>query len=198
MSYASLADLKAALRITDAVDDVILQAALDAATTAIDDHCNRTFVADGAASIRYFDVDDRRIVVDDIYTVTGLIVSIRGAVIPVAVENVSAGYVMEPRNALAHGEPFTSIRYEGAWMDGGWPLISLAPRTTAAITARWGYAAAIPGTVSQACLLQASRIFARRLSPYGVAGSPDLGSEIRLLAKVDPDVAVLLAGKVRY
>jgi hypothetical protein len=46
-------------------------------------------------------------------------------------------------------------------------------------------------------MLQASRFYARRDSPYGVAGSPDLGSEVRLLSKVDPDVAVSLADYVR-
>ena len=45
---------------------------------------------------------------------------------------------------------------------------------------------------------EASRWFARRNSPYGIAGSPEMGSELRLLAKLDPDVAVMLAGKVRY
>ena len=37
----------------------------------------------------------------------------------------------------------------------------------------------------------------RKGSPYGIAGSPDLGSELRLLAKLDADVAVLLRSFVR-
>jgi hypothetical protein len=69
--------------------------------------------------------------------------------------------------------------------------------TALAVTAKWGYAAAIPKSVIEANLLQASRLFSRRQSPYGVAGSPDLGGELRLLAKVDPDVAVLLARYVK-
>lgn len=51
----------------------------------------------------------------------------------------------------------------------------------------------IPAGVTQACLLQASRFFARRYSPFGIAGSPENGSELRLLSRVDPDVAVVLA-----
>jgi hypothetical protein len=51
---------------------------------------------------------------------------------------------------------------------------------------------AIPDAVKAACLIQASRFFTRRYAPFGVAGSPDSGSEIRLLAKVDADVAVIL------
>jgi hypothetical protein len=59
------------------------------------------------------------------------------------------------------------------------------------VTALWGWTA-VPVAVKQATLLQASRFFSRRHSPYGVAGSPELGSEIRLLARVDPDVGVSL------
>jgi len=55
----------------------------------------------------------------------------------------------------------------------------------------------VPTTVKQATLLQASRVFARREAPFGVAGSPDMGSELRLLEKVDPDVAVMLVPYVR-
>jgi hypothetical protein len=47
--------------------------------------------------------------------------------------------------------------------------------------------------VEQATLLQASRFHARRFSPYGVAGSPELGSELRLLAKLDADVELALS-----
>lgn len=197
MSYASVGDLKIALRIKDAVDDALLQVALDAATSAIDDHCNRTFVASAEASARVFEPEDGRVTTDDFFTAEGLIVSVGGTIIPAAVEGVSAGYTLEPLNAAAHNEPFTGLRYSN-FPIAAWPLLGAVRRGRATVTARWGYAAAVPAPVKQACLLQASRIFARRLSPYGIAGSPEIGSELRVLAKVDPDVAVLLAGKVRF
>ena len=65
------------------------------------------------------------------------------------------------------------------------------------VTARWGWAA-VPSTIKQATLLQASRLLARRDAPFGIAGSPDVGSEIRLLARVDPDVAVAVAPYRRW
>lgn len=55
-------------------------------------------------------------------------------------------------------------------------------------TAEWGWTNGFPEGIVSATKLQASRFFARRNSPYGVAGSPDQGSEIRLQAKADPDV----------
>jgi hypothetical protein len=47
-------------------------------------------------------------------------------------------------------------------------------------------------------LLQASRLDFRRVAPAGVAGSPETGSEVRLLARVDPDVAVSLKDYIRW
>lgn len=196
-SYASLVDLKAAIRITDTDSDALLQVALDAATTAINEHCNRTFVADSVATTRYYEPNGGTIVTDDFYTTTGFVVTVGGTAVPLAVPNVSAGYTLTPENAVALGEPYTGFYYSTSTL-APWPLIGSVQRATAAVTAKWGYAATVPSAVQLACLLQASRWFARRNSPYGIAGSPELGSELRLLAKLDADVAVMLSGKVRY
>jgi hypothetical protein len=66
----------------------------------------------------------------------------------------------------------------------------------ATITVKWGWTA-FPVPVVNAAKLQTARFVARRDSPYGIAGSPDQGSEMRLLARVDPDVAVILRPFVR-
>lgn len=182
MSYATLASLKSAVGITDSTDDTLLQVALDSATETIDQHCNRTFVAASTATARTFTADTTtRVEVDDIYTATGLIVSSSNSAVAAAVPYVSAGYELGPVNAAALGRPWTY-------------LVGSFSATAGAIsvTAKWGFAATVPTAVQQACLLQASRLFSRRHSPYGISGSPDLGGELRLLAKVDADVAVLL------
>ena len=44
------------------------------------------------------------------------------------------------------------------------------------------------GTAAQ---LQSSRIYARRATPFGVAGSPE-GGIVRLLSRLDPDVELML------
>lgn len=199
MSYASLSDLKSAIRITDTDSDGLLQVALDAATSAIDEHCGRKFAIGGGSVTRYFAPNgDGTVTIDDIYSATGLVISVNGIAIPVAVPNVSAGYTLTPENATALGEPFTGFYYQ-SFPASSFPLLFAIQRANVAVTTdKWGYAATIPASVNMACLLQASRWFARRNSPYGIAGSPEMGSEIRLLAKLDADVAVLLAGKVRY
>jgi hypothetical protein len=40
--------------------------------------------------------------------------------------------------------------------------------------------------------IQAARLFIRRQSPFGIAGTPELGT-VRLSAKLDPDVQALIA-----
>jgi hypothetical protein len=49
----------------------------------------------------------------------------------------------------------------------------------------------VPPEVNSACIIQASRIFNRRQSPFGIAGSPDIGT-VRLLSRLDADVEALL------
>lgn len=50
----------------------------------------------------------------------------------------------------------------------------------------------VPAPVKYACMLQASRWFKRKDAPFGISGSPEMQGEMRLLAKLDPDVEVLL------
>lgn len=193
MAYASLAELKDAIRIVDTVDDTLLQLALDSATELIDGHCDRSFVPSLTASIRSFYPSKGRVDIDDIYTTDGFTVSFMGTVIPLEIPMVSTGYRLEPVNAPAYAEPYTHISYALFRPWSGQP----GPQNSVTVTAKWGYSGSTPKAVKNACILQASRLFSRRNSPYGIAGSPDLGTELRLLAKVDPDVAVMLSKYVR-
>lgn len=199
MAYASLIELKAAVGISDAADDDPLTLALDAASELVDQHTNRTFVADATATTRYYTASSyNRVETDDIYTTTSLVVSSYNVTVPAAVAYTSAGYELGPINAAALGRPYTYITHTAGWSGAiAFPgALSTLPGAIA-VTAKWGFAATVPDAVKQATLLQASRIFARRHSPYGISGSPDIGGELRLLARVDPDVAVLLRPFVR-
>jgi hypothetical protein len=57
------------------------------------------------------------------------------------------------------------------------------------VTAKWGWPA-VPDTVVQATLIQASRLYRRKDSPEGVLGSAEWGT-VRL-GRVDPDVYALI------
>jgi hypothetical protein len=183
--YVTVPEFKAFIGLADTIDDVVMVSAISAASRAVDHATNRQFGVVSAAEQRtyrarpdyelgYWVVD-----VDDFQSVTGLVVSVVDA-------GVVATFVKEPFNASQRGRPWTRIAFTSD--------SEFTPDThphEVAVTAVWGWTA-VPVPVKQACLLQASRFHKRRLAPFGVAGNFDQGSEIRLLARLDPDVAVSL------
>jgi hypothetical protein len=187
--YATADELASYLRITDDVDDVELALANTSASRAIDHSCNRQFGQIDAPEQRtYYARPDYRggywvVDVDDFMAVTGVGIVVDGTDV--------TEYQLEPVNAAQMDRPFTRVAFTAD--SEAQPTVH--PHEVL-MTARWGWSA-VPDTVHQANLLQASRFFKRRDAPFGVAGSPDTGSEMRLLAKVDPDVAVMLRDYMR-
>lgn len=183
--YCTLAEYKAYARLTDTVDDAIIPTYITAGARAIDRATGRQFGQTAAVEERFYTpVWDRRrgrwlVEVDDFATLTDAVIELDGN----AVELADA--VAEPRNALAKGKVYTRLVFAA-----GVNPSTRDPYTLSA-TIRWGWPA-VPSTIKGAQFLQTSRFLARRESPYGVAGSPADGSELRLLAKVDPDVDVMI------
>ena len=188
--YVILADAKIYLRIADAVDDTELAVAITAVSRLIDTACNRQFGQLAAPAARTFrrapllnqETGLWELEIDDVQDTTGLLVN--------GVAYASSGATLLPDNAPADGVPYTRIATTV------WPIASYpgAPVSNV-ITARWGWTA-VPAAVPMAARLQLNRLGFRRDAPQGVAGSPDQGSELRMLAKLDPDVVKLL-GTVR-
>lgn len=184
--YITATDLADYMRIGDTVDDVELALAVTAASRAIDLQCNRQFGKVAAAEERFYtpDYDYGRgawwLCIDDLQSVTNFALEVDDTAV--------TDYTLEPRNAAAEGKPWTRLYFgDDAEVEPD------GTASQASVTAIWGWTA-VPSAVKLATRLQASRFMARRDSPYGVAGSPDAGSEIRLLSRVDPDVAVALRG----
>lgn len=188
--YVTASELKAYLRIGDAVDDAEVALAVTAASRAVDRATNRQFGLIAAPEARKYtarwDTDLCRYVVDidDLMTVTGLTITAEAG----AVDAVD----LKPANAAVEAFPWTRFVVK--------PESLVKPPLTddaVTVTARYGWTT-VPVAVKQATLLQAARFFKRRDAPFGVAGSPEAGSELRLLAKVDPDVAVVLGPYQRW
>lgn len=196
--YASTAELRAYLRIpvADTADDTSIALAATAASRAIDHHCNRQFGQVTTAEARVYTAryDRRRcrwiIDVDDISTTDDLSVMVDDDD-DQTFEMEIDDYRLLPLNAAALSLPWTQILV-------GTESTNLPTDTEGAVevTAEWGWAA-VPDPVKEATLLQGARFFQRQQAPFGVAGSPELGSELRLLQKVDVDVAVMLRPFVR-
>jgi hypothetical protein len=190
--YITTADLKLYLGgISDSVDDVQLATWCTASSRAIDTCCNRQFgqlAAPAARTYRRPPVFNQtsglwELSIDDLQTTTGFLVN--------GVAYASSGAVLLPDNAPADGVPWTRLGFTTA------PTLSTpgSPKTNV-LTGQWGWTA-FPAQVVGAAKLQSNRWNERRRSPFGVAGSPAQGSELRLLAKLDPDVATTLAGLSR-
>jgi hypothetical protein len=162
-------------------DEANFPRAIAAASRAIDRHCRRQFGLVAAPEVRRYRVHRRCgywvADIDDLMTTTGLLIDGQAVVEP----------ELTPLNAAAEGKPWTALEVDESILDD---------RGRVSLTARWGWTT-VPVAVTEACLLQASRLVARRGAPFGVAGSPATGSEVRLLAKVDPDVAVSLGAYQR-
>lgn len=189
--YITTADLKAYLDVQDTVDDVQLATWCTAASRAIDRKTHRQFgqlAAPAARTYRRPALYNRetglwQLEIDDVQDTTGLLVN--------GVAYASSGAVLLPDNAPDEGEPWERLGFTSC------PTLSTpGSPVTNVITARFGWTA-VPAPVIGAAKLQANRWNKRRRAPFGVAGSPEQGSEIRLLAKLDPDVATTLTGLSR-
>lgn len=194
-NYATLAEGRTFLRITDlgdTADDSLISLGLGAASRAVDEATERQFGQQGSTVARYYTPRFSQAMgrwiadIDDLMTTTGLVVKADLDDDDVYEHTyATADYRLWPYNAAGDGEPWTRIVFG--------PLASTPPERPAAIEATlnpgWS---AVPDTVKLATLIQMGRFYKRRDAPFGVAGSPDMGNQLRLLAKVDPDVAVML------
>lgn len=191
--YATIAELKSKLRIPsgDTQDDSELTGAVTAASRAIDHATNRQFGQVSPVEARVYSARwDRtwcRWVVDtdDISSSTGLLVAVDDNDDQVFDKSIT-DFRLAPVNEDEKGRPWTQIVVNSDSAN-----VPTKAKDSVQVTALWGWAA-VPATIKEATLLQAERFYYRREAPFGVAGSPSVGSEIRLLSMVDPDVAVMV------
>lgn len=185
--YCTLAELKASLNITDNVDDTALESAITAASRMVDDYTERFFYVNGSVGspvTRYYTaVDPYTINIDDITTISEIATDDNfdrtfGTVWS------TTDYMVEPINNPIKGWPYSRVLAIGAY------IFPYQLPQSVRIKGVWGWSA-VPAEVNMATLIQSSRIFGRRQSPFGIAGSPDLGT-VRLFSRLDADVEVLL------
>lgn len=169
--YVTVEGLKSWLNIPigDTADDLELEAAVGAASRAIEIVTERQFNRDTAetptATARKFRPEFRFLAhVDDFHSVEDLVIRVDGTV-------VDAGeFDLEPVNGIRYGVP-------------GWPRWVLRPRnrdldtTTYSLeleTPHWGWAA-VPAPIAKASRVLAADLFKLKDAPLGVAGFGDMG-----------------------
>lgn len=191
MPYATLTQLKSALRLTDSIDDTNLTLALNSAEEAINAWCGRTFGSAGTAvTSRYYAAgkpDD--VEIDDLTSITTVEWSRDGST-----WTVTTDYQAEPLNRYTDGMtwPITRLRAINSF---SWPVFNGVQ--TVRVTGVYQFGS-IPSSVTQATILQASRVFARLSSPLGVAGFAEGIGGMYVRGGLDVDVQQLLMPYRRY
>lgn len=185
--YASLNETKAALRISDSVDDSLLEMAIESASRLIDGYAGRQFYSSGTATRYYVADDDFVCEIDDISSSSITLVTAMDADSVFDTTWATTDYQLEPLNGVLDGQawPYTRIRAVGDYL---WPI--QGGEALVKLTAVFGWPS-VPIAIKQACIIQASRIYKRLDSPLGVAGFGDLGV-MRVSSSLDPDVAQLV------
>lgn len=188
MSYASLAELKASIGISDSADDTALQSVLDATDALIDLYCGRKQGFGTASETRYYTAEAYEyVLIDDLVSITTLSTDDLGDNTYPTTWTTGTDYNLAPGNAALDGWPYTQIDvsvtypknfpknvYRGVKVVGvfGWP--------------------SVPSAVKQSALIQAGAVWSSRTSPFGVIGSQDLGGILRQTRALHPEAQVLL------
>jgi hypothetical protein len=185
--YCTLADVKNALRITDTIDDTLIENSINAASRMIDQYCNRYFYSGSAGEVRYYKANDGFVCwIDDCQTITEVKTSSTDPLIYDTTWD-SGDYQVLPANRWANGAyyPITGLTATDNYLFPVWADIALVK-----VTGTFGWSS-VPDPIKFACIIQSSRLFKRLESPLGVAGVSDLGI-MRVGSSIDGDVAQLI------
>jgi hypothetical protein len=179
--YCTLAELKAALRITDNTDNTLLENCIEAASRRIDGYCGRYFYTQNA-TVKMFARDDMTVFLrDDLVSITTLSTDDDGDGTFETVWTANTDYAIEPYDANLLGIPYFRITAVGGKT---FPMFTVPPLPGVQVAGVWGYPA-LPDDVREACVLLSMRGFARYNAALGVVGFGDMALQVRA---VDPDV----------
>jgi len=189
--YATLADVKAAFRIIDDVDDTLLELSIESASREIDGWCERVFYNAGTATRVYVPTDSFLVETEDLISVTTLKTSSTGDTFDTT-WSAPGDYQLEPLNGISGGltVPRNRIRAIGSYVFPLWdPRNINAHEATVQVIGVFGFEA-IPTAVKQACIILSQRGFKRYDTPLGITYD-ELGA--MRVGRVDPDVEKLLS-----
>lgn len=190
-SYADILLFKAYISAgeNDDLENALMQAALDAATSFIDTYTGRSFRAETAVAKRFTPLSPNYIdVIPDLRSVTSVKLD-DDADFTFGTTLAATDYYLLPLVPLPDAGIYQRLQIA--------PTSSMAftwaGNTQVEITGNWGYVVdgEPPAAIKQACLLQASRLFSRKGAPFGVLENTDIGQFTRI-GTMDPDVKALL------
>ena len=188
--YCSLNQIKAALRITDAVDDALLEMAVESASRMIDSECDRNFFS-VSATRDFVPSDPYTVDTDDLTAITSVKIDDQGDR-TFLITLQTSDYQTEPVNQRVSGNAFPIYRLR---MIGDYLLPIWGQQATVRIQGTYGFTP-VPTQITQATVIQAGRIFKRLDSLLGFAGFSDMG--VARVGRVDPDVAAMIRPFKKY
>jgi hypothetical protein len=193
-TYVELEELKSTGEFTNTtLADWDAQVALESASRTVDLLCGQRFYPDpDATSVRYYTANgDDTLRIDPLITLTSLATDASDDGTYESTWVLSTDFVLEPRNALADGVPYDSIRK----LLGGsyaWPAYADSVK----ITGRFGWLTPPAGVKIATTNIAIRLVNLMRQAPFGVAGIGADGTAVRI-ARDMPDVMRALAPYVR-
>jgi len=194
--YCTLQEVKAAARITDSVDDTLLENCVEAASRRIDGFTG-VFFYQTTNTISLYLVDAPFVTplsynqyvlyIPDLVSVTSLKTDDDGDGTFETTWVAGTDYRLEPTNTALQNRPYSQVVAIGAKT---WPVYTAPPMPGIQINGVWGWPA-IPDDIREACVIMSLRLFNRYNSPLGTLGFGDLGTVS--LRAVDPDVRDILS-----
>ena len=186
--YCTLAEVKAALRVTDTVDDTLIENAIEGASRRIDGYCGRWFYKTAATAVTMFPFNEYivRFPADVANNTVTIKTDTNGDGTYATTLTQGTHYVLEPTTTVLRGRPYLQAR---SINNATFPLYFSPAPATVQVTAYWGWDA-IPDDIREACILLSMRQFARLNAALGVVGFADMAISVRA---VDPDVRDLLS-----
>jgi len=183
--YATLAEVKAVLRLTDSTDDTLLENTIEGASRRIDGYCG-TFFYQTAKVVNLYPINEYKISFPDAGTVTYIKTDNDGDGVFETTWTVNTDYQLEPLDYALQNRPYRHATAVGAKT---FPIMQLRKAPGVQISATWGWPS-IPDDVREACILLSIRGFARYNAALGVIGFNDMAIQVRA---IDPDVRDLLS-----
>jgi hypothetical protein len=198
--YATAAELRSRLDVAATVHDTVLNNVLEAASRAIDGVCNRPdgFLALTTATERNYRGDgERHLGIDECVEITAVVETDSDGV-----ETALDADDYEPYRGSyefpVFSAPYTAIMRvdEETWTDdegyASYSVFTKSRRPNWSVTARWGYADAIPALVREATVAQAARWWMRGRSAWSDVVIAADGKWMAYRQTVDPDIAMML------
>jgi len=197
--YCTLAELKTYLGLSGSGQDDNLENAVNSSSREIDAICNRFFYQT-TSEAKYFTPNNALYLdLPDISTPSGLAVLIDTSddgthdttltintdfyTSPLDAGNDVAGIQYQPITQIKILDTRSSERFD--------PTIVKQVK----VTCQWGWSA-VPHAIKQATLLQSSRLFKRKDSPFSTYGNPETGTA-ELFNRFDPDAKKLIGAYIK-